>query len=60
MQKLSLLLAAASLLFAASALARENPCSIHATQADCAADKACEWSAAKNHCKPAGGATKNK
>jgi len=58
MQKLGLVIAAASFLFVANALAKENPCKVHTTQADCAADKACAWSANKNHCKPAGGATK--
>jgi hypothetical protein len=60
MQKISLVLAAASFLFIVNAQAAENPCQVHTTQADCAADKACTWSATKNHCKPAGGATKKK
>jgi hypothetical protein len=59
MQKLSLVLAAASLLLATNAFAKENPCDVHATQADCAADHACEWSTTKDHCKPASGKTKS-
>lgn len=53
MQKVSLMLAAALVVaagfLATGVQAKEKPCKVHKTQAECTADNACAWSA-KNKC----------